>query len=193
MLMFTAKTEAAMLALSANQGDQCFRSDLSQLFRLAGNDSTVLGDWSQVKSIGEQILENVVEFLTAALPGVLVCNQRLRPFEQGELPAVNVKLGREVVTYIGEVKRTSQGAQRELHIIARMEAAGKPPQTDSLRVMVVRCLMADRSLGGLAIGIGEFESEWEYEAGSDATNGVLSTDFEVKYATATDDVTVMLG
>jgi len=201
MALLTAASQTAMLALSASEGDECFRPDVSRLYLLAGPDPAILGDWTEVKTIGEQIIEKVVAILTAGLPGVLVANQRLRPFEQSELPAVNVKLGNELVTYTGAVKRTSQGASRVLHILARMEAAGDPPALDALRFLVSRTLLtvkdatgkSDRSLGGLAIGIGEYESEWEYEAGSDATNGVCTTTFEVQYATETEDATVKLG
>jgi hypothetical protein len=146
-----------------------------------------------VSTIGEQIIVQAVALLTAGLTPVPVFNQRVRPFEQTELPAVNVKMGREIDTYIGDVKRRTLGVERNLQLIVRMEAAGDPPALDPLRVLVIRTLMADRSVGGLALGIGETESEWEYEAGSDFTNGVLSTIFEVRYATATDDATVQLG
>lgn len=37
--------ESDMLALSASQGDWCYRLDLSQTWRLVGTDPTVLADW----------------------------------------------------------------------------------------------------------------------------------------------------
>jgi hypothetical protein len=147
-------------------------------------------------TVGEQIIEKVAATLTAALassPVVSVFNQRVRPFETSELPAVNVKCGKEAVTYAGTQKRTSQLANRELHIYVRIEVDGDPPPLDPIRVRVIKALMADRSLGGLAIGIGEVESEWEYEAGSDAVFGVLQTDYEIRYTTAANDATVQVG
>jgi hypothetical protein len=144
------------------------------------------------KTIGELITEHAVAVLTAGLPDVLVCNQRIRPFEQAELPAVNVKMGNERVTYPTAMKRTAPVADRELHLMIRLEAAGDPPATDPLRVLVIQTLMGDRSLAGLAIGIDEVESQWEDEAGSDATYGVLIIDFAIRYLTAANDPTSMM-
>lgn len=144
-------------------------------------------------TIGEQCLEAAVAALATALDPVLVFNQRVRPFEEGELPAVNVKMGHEIVTYIGPVQRKSQGVYRDLQMIVRMEAPGDPPALDPMRRLAIKALMADRSLGGLAVNVSEVESEWEYEAASDATYGVLATMFEIRYATAADDATVQLG
>jgi hypothetical protein len=144
------------------------------------------------KTIGELITEHAVAVLTTGLPGVLVCNQRIRPFEPTELPAVNVKMGLERVTYPTQMKRTAPVADRELHLMVRMEAAGDPPATDPLRVLVIQTLMGDRSLGALALGIEEVESQWEDEAGSDATYGVLIIDFAIRYLTAANDPTAMM-
>jgi hypothetical protein len=147
-------------------------------------------------TVGEQIVEALVEILTTALSSataVPVFNQRVRPFETSELPAVNVKCGKEVVTYAGEMRRTSPVANRELHVYVRIEAPGDPPALDPIRARCVKAIMADRSLGGLAIGIGEVESEWEYEAGSDAVFGVVQTDYEIRYTTAANDATVQVG
>jgi hypothetical protein len=145
------------------------------------------------KTVGQLITEHVESVLTAALTGVTVANQRVRPFEPDELPAVNVKMGVERVTYPTAMKRTSPIADRELHLMIRCEAAGDPPLTDPLRVLVIQILMGDRSLGGLAIGVDEVESQWEDEAGSDATYGVLIIDFGVRYLTSAIDATIRMG
>ena len=145
------------------------------------------------KSIGQRITEHVAAVLTEALPDATVCNQRIRPFEESELPAANVKMGRETVTYPTAMKRTAGVADRELHLLVRLEDSGDPPATDPLRVLTVQGLMEDRSLGGLAIGIQEVELEWEDEAGSDATYGVLTLDFLVRYLTAANDPTIQMG
>jgi hypothetical protein len=141
------------------------------------------------KSIGEVILEHAVTILDAGMPGVLVVNQRIRPFEASELPAVNVKMGVERVTYPTQMKRTAPLADRELHLMFRLHAPGDPPDLDPLRVLVIQTLMADRGLAGLAIGIDEVESQWEEEAAGDATYGVLTIDFAIRYITSTDDPT----
>jgi hypothetical protein len=145
------------------------------------------------KSVGELITEYVETALIAALPGVTVENQRIRPFEPSELPACNVKMGVEHVTYPTATKRTSPIADRELRLFIRFEAAGDPPLTDPLRVLATQRLMGDRSLGGLAIGLEEVELQWEDEAGSDATYGVLIIEFAVRYLTAANDPTVRMG
>lgn len=146
------------------------------------------------KSIGELITEYVAAALTSGLPRyVTVANQRIRPFEPAELPACNVKMGTERVTYPTLTKRVSPIADRELHLMIRLEAAGDPPITDPLRVLTTQTLMRDRSLGGLAIGLEEVELQWEDEAGSDATYGVLLLDFMVRYLTAANDPTIRMG
>ena len=45
---FTVATQAAMLALSAHQGDIAIRSDVSKTFVLAGSDPTVLANWTEM-------------------------------------------------------------------------------------------------------------------------------------------------
>jgi hypothetical protein len=145
------------------------------------------------KSIGQRITEYVAAALTTGLAGVTVANQRIRPFEENELPACNVRMGVEHVGYPTSTKRTAQLADRELHLVLRLEAAGDPPATDPLRVLATQTLMGDRSLGGLAINIEEVELQWEDEAGSDATYGVLTLEFAVRYLTAANDPTVQMG
>src|ERR1700674_5934484 len=108
---------------------------------------------SPAKTVGQLITEHVAAVLTPALPGVTVSNQRIRPFEISELPAVNVKMGVERVTYPTATKSVSPIADRELHLMIRLEAAGDPPPTDPLRVLAVQTLMCDCSLGALAIAV----------------------------------------
>ena len=45
---FTAASQAAMLALTAQTGDVCVRSDINETFILSGSDPTVLANWTQL-------------------------------------------------------------------------------------------------------------------------------------------------
>ena len=45
---FTVSTQAAMLALTAQTGDVCIRTDLNETFILAVNDPTTLANWKQI-------------------------------------------------------------------------------------------------------------------------------------------------
>lgn len=47
---FVAADEAAMLALSAQTGDVCIRTDENKTYILQGTDPTRLSDWQQLKS-----------------------------------------------------------------------------------------------------------------------------------------------
>lgn len=47
---FVVSSEAAMLALTAETGDVCIRTDESKSYILQGNDPSVLTDWQQLKT-----------------------------------------------------------------------------------------------------------------------------------------------
>ena len=47
---FVAASQAAMLALVAETGDLCIRTDLNQTFILRGASSSTLADWEQFVS-----------------------------------------------------------------------------------------------------------------------------------------------
>jgi len=47
---FVVSTQAAMLALSAQQGDVCVRTDLSDSFILTTNDPTTLSNWQELET-----------------------------------------------------------------------------------------------------------------------------------------------
>lgn len=47
--VFSVNSQAAMLALSAQGGDLCIRTDLSKTFVLSGNNPAVLGNWIELQ------------------------------------------------------------------------------------------------------------------------------------------------
>ena len=53
---FTAASQAAMLALSAERGDICVRSDLNKSFVLSTDDPTTLADWIELKTPTDAVL-----------------------------------------------------------------------------------------------------------------------------------------
>jgi hypothetical protein len=140
-------------------------------------------------TVGEAISEFVAATLTTALTGVKVERFRLRPYEANELPAVAITPNREEVEYGPGRKDVAPGAKRMFFFSVRISVPSDPADEglDALRALVIAALMKDRSVGGLALGIGETNSEWEAEAGSDFTFGVLIIGFEVHYQTRADD------
>jgi hypothetical protein len=145
-------------------------------------------------TVGEAISAKVAAVLTSALAPVTVERFRLRPYEQAELPAVAVTPDREEVEYGPGPTRLGKAARRHFRFVVRISVPGDPAdeELDSLRASVIVALMADRSLGSLALGISETHSEWEAAAGSDFTYGVLSIGFEVEYQTTSADARVQL-
>lgn len=145
-------------------------------------------------TVGNAIARKVAAILDDALTGVKVERFRLRPYEQAELPAVAITPVREEIEYGPGRKDVAPGAKRMFHFSVRASVPGDPAdeQLDSIRGNVVKAIMTDRSLGGLALGIGETTLEWDAEAGSDFTYGVLVMGFEVHYQTRADDARVQI-
>jgi hypothetical protein len=145
-------------------------------------------------TVGEAISKHVAATLTTALSGVTVERFRLRPYEKAELPAVAVTPIREEQEYGPGPQRKASGVKRMFRFSVRASVPGDPPDEDLdvLRGNIVAALMSDRSLGGLALGIGEAGTEWEAEAGSDFSFGVVTIHFDVLYSTRSDDARVQI-
>jgi hypothetical protein len=145
-------------------------------------------------TVGEAILKHIAATLTTQLSGVTVERFRLRPYEKGELPAVAVSPISEEPEYGPGPQRKASGVKRMFRVSVRASVLGDPADEDLdiLRGNIVAALMHDRSLGGLALGIGEAGTVWEGEAGSDFTFGVVTIHFDVLYSTRSDDARVQI-
>lgn len=137
--------------------------------------------------------ENIVLFLLDALQGVgkppnlNVNRSRRRPVETDELPMVSIYAVREEVAR-ATANRTSPTVDRTLRVQVRSRVKGQDDVLDPLRAWVVKAVMVDRSLGGLALGITEDSTDWETDDASDADYSVASMDFLVRYTTNAGDL-----
>lgn len=145
-------------------------------------------------TVGESISKAVAATLTTALSPVRVERFRLRPYELAELPAVAVTPIREEPEYGPGPARKASGVKRMFRLSVRASVPGDPAdeELDGLRGSIVAALMDDRSLGGLALGVLEAGTEWEAEAGSNFTFGVVTVHFDVLYSTRSDDARVQI-
>src|ERR1700733_8324712 len=118
---------------------------------------------STTPTVGDAITVRVAALLTTALQGVRVERSRLRPYEQTELPAVAVTPVREEPEYGPGVPRLARAVKRHFRFTVRISVLGDPAdeELDAIRGNTIVALMADRSVGGLALGISEAGSEWE--------------------------------
>lgn len=90
-------------------------------------------------------------------------------------------------------ERPNDRVERELVIrvvsIARTTTTEGPEiQADRLLVAAHRALMAEVTLGGLALGVRELDSEWDVED-ADATACAIPARYEVRYRTLASDLT----
>ena len=84
--------------------------------------------------------------------------------------------------------RTSPTVDRTLRVQVRSRVKGQDDVLDPLRAWVVKAVMVDRSLGGLALGITEDSTDWETDDASDADYSIASVDFLIRYTTNAGDL-----
>lgn len=141
-------------------------------------------------SLREQLLQRIIE--------------RLRPvadFHQASLHrSPTVAISREqspalVMFAEGDAirERTNDRLTRDLTIRVIALARAIPPaspesEADRLLVDAHTALMADRTLGGLALGIREIESEFEIED-ADAIAAAIPARYQITYRTLIHDLT----
>jgi hypothetical protein len=114
--------------------------------------------------------------------GVTVARSRRRPSEPGELPLYLIRPSKEQVQKIGSNVNAS-AVERTLDVLVTLRAQGNDDALDLHRDYVVRTLMADPGLGGLAIEVTEDEHDWEAEDASDADYAEDVIKFAVRYKT----------
>lgn len=143
-------------------------------------------------SIREQILAYFVTKLgEAGKPaGLTVHRFRTRPIDRDSLPAqVVYPAGRDggiaeaVSQYSGEGDVT-----RELTVRVESRIVGEPPDQllDPLYAWAVKQIMADTTLGGLALGVREEATSFDADE-REVVVGACATDFAVTYSTEFND------
>ena len=136
-------------------------------------------------SITERILQAVVAVLdgTGKPAGVAVNRSRRQSIEKPQLPMISVYPVREEVTRATDNRR-SPLVERRMRVQVKCRVVGDDQANDALRKWVVRSLMADQSLGGLALEISEESTDWDADDATDADYSVAAVDFVVRYTTS---------
>lgn len=146
--------------------------------------------------MADSIRERIVQAAVAAIDGVgkptglAVHRYRTRKLEaEKHLPAMVVFIGDEPVkpyTQDGEVLRTLELAVKTRD---KNPVAGTPPDQalDPYLTWLVKSLMADQTLGGLAISLKETGNVWNADETTETVHAEAGTVFEIKYITSEDN------
>lgn len=136
-------------------------------------------------SIRERIVRALIDRLTEAIAPTPVLRQPTTPITREQSPALLLFVDGEAITAKANllVDRT---LSVRLVAIARGDTAFE--RTDQLILTAHAALLAEPSLGGLAMGIAETDLDWDTE---DADAGALALPirFEIRYRTAINDLT----
>jgi hypothetical protein len=139
--------------------------------------------------MADSITERILQAIVAALngpdkPGGLVVNRsRRQSIETSQLPMMSVQLLRYEDSLPGENRRSPiADVEMEVHVICRV--LGDEGALDPLRKWAVRALMADPSLGNLALGIRRVFGEVDTDDTSDANRTVETIVFRVRHTTS---------
>lgn len=142
----------------------------------------------------EQILQHLIGTSTGggilgAAAGVdnRVYRDRAEAFAQQELPALAVFPDLDNPTTEFSTCRTKW--ELNLHILVLMGAGVVSTLTDPIRASIHQILMAEKTLGGLAMTIRPGPARWEPYKGNDMP-GVLDLTYVVEYLTDQDDLSL---
>lgn len=136
-------------------------------------------------SFTERVLQAVVAALDGAgkPAGVTVNRSRRQSIEKSQLPMISVYPIREEVTRATDHRR-SPLVERRLRVEVKCRVVGDVQDNDALRKWAVQSVMADQSLGGLALEIVEESTDWDADDATDADYSVAAVDFVVRYSTS---------
>lgn len=137
------------------------------------------------RSVRERIVRAVIERISTAVAPTLVLRQPTTPITREQSPALLLFVDGEAITAKANllVDRT---LSVRLVAIARGDTAFE--STDQLIFTAHAVLLAEPSLGGLAMGIAETDLDWDTED-ADAGAVALPIRFEIRYRTAINDLT----
>ena len=142
-----------------------------------------------MQSIREQIIQTIVARLTpvASGQGATIRRQPTVPTDRAQLPALLVFPESEAV------RRINDRTERELVIrvvaLATGSATDGPePAVDRLMTAAHASLLADVTLGGLALGMEETDTEWQQDD-ADMDVAALPSRYRITYRTLALDLT----
>lgn len=141
-------------------------------------------------SVRERILQAVLQRLQAAADSlsVKVVRSPTAAISREQSPTLALYPESDTIR-----ERPNDRVERELVVrvvaIARATTTDGPElQADRLLVVAHRALMTEVTLGGLALGVRELDSEWDVED-ADATACAIPARYEVRYRTLASDLT----
>ena len=136
-------------------------------------------------SYTERVLQAVVAALDGAgkPAGVTGNRSRRQSIEKSQLPMISVYPIREDVTRATDNRR-SPLVERRLRVQVKCRVVGDDKDNDPVRKWAVQSVMADQSLGGLALEIMEESTDWDADDATDADYSVAAVDFVVRYTTS---------
>jgi hypothetical protein len=153
-------------------------------FRVGGDLVEVV-----MQSIREQIIQTVVARLTlvASAQGATIRRQPTVPTDRAQLPTLLVFPDSEAV------RRVNDRTERELVIRIVALAVGTAteipePMADRLMTAAHAALLADVTLGGLALGMEETDTDWQQDD-ADMDVAALPSRYRITYRTFAHDLT----
>ena len=142
-----------------------------------------------MQSIREQIIQTVVARLTpvASAQGATIRRQPTVPTDRAQMPALLVFPDSEAV------RRVNDRTERELVIRIVALAVGTAteipePVADRLMTAAHAALLADVTLGGLALGMEETDTDWQHDD-ADMEVAALPSRYRNTYRTLAHDLT----
>ncbi len=142
-----------------------------------------------MQSIREQIIQTVVARLTlvASAQGATIRRQPTVPTDRAQLPTLLVFPDSEAV------RRVNDRTERELVIRIVALAVGTAteipePMADRLMTAAHAALLADVTLGGLALGMEETDTDWQQDD-ADMDVASLPSRYRITYRTFAHDLT----
>ncbi len=143
-------------------------------------------------SYRERLLQAIVAALNGSgkPAGTTVNRSRRRPVELTELPMISVYPIREEKAVPGENRR-SPIIERTLRVQVKSRVVGEDAALDPHGKWVVAALLADPSLGDLALDVAEDATDWDADDATDADYSVDATDFLVRYRTSRKNLEVV--
>ena len=142
-----------------------------------------------MQSIREQIIQTVVARLTlvASAQGATIRRQPTVPTDRAQLPTLLVFPDSEAV------RRVNDRTERELVIRIVALAVGTAteipePMADRLMTAAHAALLADVTLGGLALGMEETDTDWQQDD-ADMDVAALRSRYRITYRTFAHDLT----
>jgi hypothetical protein len=138
----------------------------------------------------ELILQTIVTTLDGLgkPAGLTVQRSRRQPVAPRELPLLSVLPGQEEAQRARPHKLCPL-TDRWLTFKVRARVVGELAALDPFRQWILAALLANASLGGLALDLEEQGTEWEDIDASDADYAQADMSFRVRYTTSRNDLT----